>query len=66
MAGTMIRNERLKLLANFVSALGLGLIAIAVLRPLFDTGGDLRRIALWAFAGLALHGMSHYILGHMK
>jgi predicted cobalt transporter CbtA len=62
----MVRNERLKLLANFVSALGLGLIAIAVLRPLFETGGNLRQIVLWALAGLALHGMAHYILGHMK
>jgi hypothetical protein len=62
----MVRNERLELLANFVSALGLGLIAIAVLRPLLETGGDPRRIALWALAGLALHGMAHYILGHTK
>jgi hypothetical protein len=66
MAAAMIRNERLKLLANFVSAIGLGLIAIAVLRPLFETGGEPLRIALWALAGLALHGAAHYILGHMK
>jgi len=66
MAGAMVRNERLKLLANFVTVLGLGLIVIAVLRPLFEAGGDLRQIALWAFAGLALRGMAHYILGHMK
>jgi hypothetical protein len=66
MAAVMVRTERLKLLANFVCVLGLGLIAIAVLRPLLETGGDLRQIALWAFAELALHGIAHLILGHTK
>lgn len=66
MVRAMVRNERLKLLANFIGAIGLGLIAIAVLRPLFETGGDPLRIALWALAGLALHGSAHYILGHMR
>lgn len=65
MAG-MVRNERAKLFANFLSALGLGLIAIGVLRPAFETGGDPRWILLWALAGLALHGLAHYILGFMR
>ena len=66
MAGIMVRNERLKLFANFLSALGLALIAIAALRPVFEIGGDPVRILTWFLAGLALHGMAHYVLGHMK
>jgi hypothetical protein len=62
----MVRNERAKLFANFLSALGLGLIAIAVLRPALETGGDPLRIVFWALAGLALHGAAHYILGFMR
>jgi hypothetical protein len=62
----MIRNERTKLFANFVSALGLGLIAIAVLRPALETGGDPLRIAFWAGAGLALHGRAQYIPGFVR
>lgn len=62
----MIRNERLKLFANFLSALSLALVAIGALRPAFETGGDPTRIVIWLFAGLALHGMAHYVLGHMR
>ena len=63
----MIRNERLKLLANFINAIGLGLIAIAVLRPIFETGsGDYLLVFLWAVAELALHGIAHYILGYLR
>jgi hypothetical protein len=63
----MIRNERLKLGANFLSAVGLGLIAIAVLRPIFEADDySARALALWAVAGLAMHGVSHYILGYLR
>jgi hypothetical protein len=63
----MIRNERVKLFANFVSAIGLGLIALAVLRPLIETGSEnYWQVAVWAMTGLALHGLSHYILGNMS
>jgi hypothetical protein len=62
----MVRNDRIKLFANFVNALGLGLIAIAVLRPIIETGGDPLRIGLWFLTGLALHGLAHYILGHLS
>ena len=62
----MIRNERAKLFANFLSALGVGLIAIAVLRPALETGGDPWRIGLWFLVGLALHGVAHYVLGYMR
>ena len=46
----MIRNERLKLLANFVNAIGLGLIAIAVLRPIIEIGSsNYGLVALWGW-----------------
>jgi hypothetical protein len=63
----MIRNERVKLFANSVNAVGLGLVAIAVLRPITETGSDdYALVGLWALVGLALHGLSHYILGYMR
>jgi hypothetical protein len=63
----MIRNERLKLSANSVNAVGLALVALAVLRPIVEDGSDdYWVIATWALVGLALHGVSHYILGYMR
>lgn len=64
---SLIRNERLKLLANFTNAIGIGLIGLAVLRPMVETGSsNYWIVALWALAGLALHGVSHYILGYLR
>mgnify|MGYP001209323719 CR=1 FL=1 len=64
---SLIRNERLKLAANFLNALGIGLIGIAVLRPVVETGAtSYLALAGWSFAGLALHGASHYILGYLR
>ena len=63
----MIRNERLKMFATFLNALAIGLIGIAVLRPLIETGAaSYLTLAGWSFAGLALHGVSHYILGYLR
>jgi len=63
----MVRNERLKLFANFVNAIGLGLIALAVLRPIIETGsGSYGVIALWSVGALVLHGVAHYILGYLQ
>jgi hypothetical protein len=63
----MVRNERLKLAANFVNAIGLGLIAIAVLRPVIETGSyDYLTVVAWALFGLALHGVAHYLIGLMR
>lgn len=64
---SQVRNERIKLFANFLTAIGIGLIGLAVLRPLVETGSDnYRTVGLWALAGLALHGVSHYILGYLS
>jgi hypothetical protein len=64
---SLIRNERLKLAANFLNALGIGLIGIAVLRPMVETG-DPSYLALagWSLAGLAIHGAALYILGYLR
>lgn len=64
---SQIRNERIKLFANFLTAIGIGLIGLAVLRPLVETGSyNYGSVALWSVAGLALHGVSHYILGYLR
>ncbi|WP_323765301.1 hypothetical protein [Marinovum sp.] len=63
----LIHNERVKLLASFANAIALGLIAFAILRPL--TAGTLRfdgLTAVWGSIGLAIHGLSHYILGMLR
>jgi hypothetical protein len=56
-------NERVKLLANFINAIGLGLIGFAILRPLTEDLGNASLSTLsWRAVGLALHGFSHYVL----
>jgi len=62
-------NERMTALAGFVNALGLRLIGFAVLRPLTDNLTDTDSLTNaawttlgWGIAGLAMHGLSHYIL----
>lgn len=60
-------NERIKLLAGFLNAVGLGLIGFAVLKPVTETNApaDLAAIA-WGAVGLALHAAAHYVLGYMQ
>lgn len=60
-------NERIKLMAGFYNAIGLGMIAVGVLRPVAE--GVLvapRSILLWIAAGLAFHAFALYILGYMR
>jgi hypothetical protein len=60
-------NERLKAAANFLNAIGIGLIGFAVLRPLTEAFTSTPLSALWwGLAGLALHGGAHYVLGHIR
>lgn len=60
-------NERVKLFANFVNAIGLGLIGFAILRPVTESLSNTALSSLWwGAAGLALHGLSHYILGYIR
>lgn len=61
-------NERVKLLGGFVNALGLGLIGFAILRPLTESlvSGATWAAMAWGIVGLAMHGLSHYILGNMR
>lgn len=60
-------NERVKLFANFLNALSLGMIGFALLRPAtesFELVG--LPAALWALAGVALHVAAHYVLGKLR
>ena len=62
-----IRNERIKLFSNFLNALGVALIGLAVLRPVIapeETAAGV--VWFWGFAGLALHGLALYTLGRMR
>ena len=62
----MVRNKRIKRLSNFAKAIGPGLVAIAVLRPVLETGGDPCPVLFWSLAGVALHGVAHYALGYLR
>jgi len=60
-------NERVKLFANFLNAIGLGLIGFAVLKPLTEDIGKLSWLTLsWGLVGLVLHAISLYVLGLMR
>lgn len=60
-------NERVKLFANFMNATALGLIGFAVLRPLTESLSNASLSTLWWGAtGLAMHGVSHYVLGRIR
>lgn len=60
-------NERLKAAANFLNAIGIGLIGFAVLRPLTEALTSTPLSALWwGLVGLVLHGAAHYVLGHIR
>ena len=60
-------NERVKLLATSVNTVGLGMIGLAVIRPLIDS---LDKFTLntgsWLLAGLVMHGLSHYVLRYLR
>ncbi|ETA50272.1 hypothetical protein [Ponticoccus alexandrii] len=63
----MVHNERVKLLAGFANAVALGLIGFAILRPLTENSLHVNSLTIgWGLAGLALHGLSHYILGMLR
>lgn len=63
----LIQNERVKLLASFANAIALGLIGFAILRPLTDGTLEFDPLTVgWGSAGLAIHGISHYIMGMLR
>jgi hypothetical protein len=68
-----VYNERVKLLAGFLNAVGIALIGVGVLAPLAASRGAALSEGLrfpqwpaWLLAGLALHGVAHYVLGYFK
>ena len=62
-----VRNERIKLFSGFVNAVGIGLLGFAVLRPVTEDLANAAHATLWwwGLAGLAMHALSHYILGYL-
>lgn len=60
-------NERVKLLAASVNTVGLGMIGLAVIRPLIESLDKFRLDAgFWLLAGLVMHALSHYILRYLR
>jgi hypothetical protein len=63
----LVWNERVKLIANALNAIALGLIAFAVLRPATEDIASLtRESAVWGLTGLAVHAFAHYILRYLE
>jgi hypothetical protein len=63
----LVRNERVKLIANALNAIVLGLIAFAVLRPATEDIALLSRSsAARGFAGLAIHVVAHYPFSYLR
>ena len=63
----MVWNQRLKLFASFVRAIGWGLIVLAVLRPQLEAGPDNYWVlGFWVLAGLACHAIAYCVLGYMR
>ncbi len=62
-----VHDERVKLGAGFMKAVGPGLPGFAVLRPLTANPMKLQAVsAWWGLLGPAFHGAGHYFLGWMK
>lgn len=60
-------NERLKLVAAFWNAIGIGLVGFAVLKPLTEDITKFSGVTLWwGLAGLVFHAISLYVLGLMR
>ena len=60
-------NERMKLAANSVNAVGLAVVALGVVRPLIDpaVAAGIVLVAHLVVA-LVMHGLAHYILGQLE
>lgn len=60
-------NERVKLRANSLNAIAIGLVGFAILRPATEDVTLLSLTSgLWGSFGLALHMLATYILGSLK
>jgi hypothetical protein len=62
-----IRNERIKLGSGFLNAIGLTLIAFALLRPVTQDLSELTPLSFfWVGFGIALHVGAHAMLGRLS
>lgn len=60
-------NERVKLRAGFLNALGLGFLGFALLRPLVDGTLSINLLtAAFLITGLVLHRAADYILRYLE
>ncbi len=62
-----VHNERTRIFASFLNAIGLGFIGFALLRPLVEgTVAFDEALVLWVAAGLAFHAIAQYVLGYIE
>lgn len=62
-----IYNEQIKLTANFLNAMAIGLIGLGFLRPMIENNGsDPIVFASWALVGLVIHGIARYTLEYLE
>lgn len=60
-------NERIKLLANSINAIGLAFVALGVVRPLVDRDVGMSIETIGYIAGaLAIHVLAHYIVSQVE
>ena len=60
-------NERMKLMSTTSNALALAFVGFAIVRPVTDPDLDFPPYAyLFLATGLALHALSHYLLGKLR
>jgi len=60
-----IWNERIKLFANFLNAIAIGVIAFAFIRPSIDDGME-EAYFVGAMVGILTHAAAQFVLGSLK
>ncbi|WP_299845710.1 hypothetical protein [uncultured Jannaschia sp.] len=60
-------NERVKLMATTINAIGLAFVALGIVRPTVDPDLTIGLAGtVFGLIGLACHGAAHYILRYME
>lgn len=63
----MAHNERMKLGATTANALGLAIVAVGILRPLFDNQASATWVmAIYLMFAVAFHCLAHYVVSQVE
>lgn len=64
---SLVRNERLKLLATALNNLGIGAMIAGIVAPLVNgSAGDFAHIAAWFIFGVDLIAIAQAVLGRLR